>query len=298
MTNRTIAPENDGNSQKLMLHELAPKVALVHCQRRDEAVAVQDGEIPPPADWQSELDRRLPDFIKYTMTDELERVDSDLFVAATRLGAPGTSWQFEAWQRCTPNWKTRIARARREMRREIRGEKRKIFEERAVDIIAGVIAAEQMQKATEQIQLALRAAMMGLGAAVRATSDTGERRQLDRAEIAEADIDHVHNTLEIRGRVWCDVEVERKARESTAAPKSKGKRAEPVDDQTVMTWLQDQIRARRKKKDDTIRPTMIWVMLDQFRAQGLTRTRAGKIYGKLPKPYKGTPGPVSKSNTD
>ena len=70
-----------------------------------------------------------------------------------------------------------------------------------------------MEKATEpRFYLALRAGYDGIRELQSEPHLTaGERRELDRAEIAEAEIDHVRNTLEIRGRVWCDVEVERKS---------------------------------------------------------------------------------------
>jgi hypothetical protein len=291
MTNQLTAPEFVRSQQPLMLPELARTVALVHCQRRDEAVAVQDGE-PPPAEWLPELETRRVKFANYELANALESI------AVKWLEAPSPSWDFEAWKRCTPNWKRRIARARKEVRGLCAIEKRKIQKERTSSIIASVMADERTMQTTQAIRFALRAAMMSLEAAVRATSDTGERRKLDRAEIAEASIDHLHNTLEIRGRVWCGVEVECKPPKSAAPLKPKSKRVAPVEDQTVMTWLKDQIGARRKKNEDTIRPTMIWLMRDRFRAHGLTRKRAGKIYAKLPKPYKGTPGPSPKSNTD
>ena len=43
---------------------------------------------------------------------------------------------------------------------------------------------------------------------------------------------------------------------------------------------------------------MIEAMRYRFGAQGLTRKRAGKLYTRLSAEFKGTPGPVSKSNTD
>ena len=46
MTDQTTAPKADGNPQKLRLHELLQLVPI-HCQRRDEAIAVQDGISDP-----------------------------------------------------------------------------------------------------------------------------------------------------------------------------------------------------------------------------------------------------------
>jgi hypothetical protein len=52
MTDQTTAPKADGNPKKLRLHELAYKLVPIHCQRRDEAIAVQDGDLSPPPEWQ------------------------------------------------------------------------------------------------------------------------------------------------------------------------------------------------------------------------------------------------------
>jgi hypothetical protein len=296
MTNQTIAPEADGSPQKLMLYELAFRLVPIHCQRRDEAIDVQDGG-PIPPEWQSEFEKRRADSIKRELAARLSEFDlSDPFIASHYLGVSGT--EFDAWQERTPDWAHRIAQVRKNERRKYEADNRKAVENRAPSRVASQMAGEPAEAATIAIDQALRREMMATTSIVRVTSDRGEPRELNRAEIAKAGIDHVHNSLEIRGRVWCDVEVECKSSGSAATPKPKSKRAEPVDDQTVMTWLQAQISERRKKNQDTIRPTMIWAMRDRFRAQGLTRQRAGKIYGKLPKPYKGTPGPSPKSNTD
>jgi hypothetical protein len=208
VTYETTAPEANRSSQKLMLYELAPKVARIHCERRDEAVGVEDGRLPP-SEWGHELDDRRLEFIKRNLDIALGQFDSsDLFIAALFLGVSSTSGEFEVWKLRNSDWQTRIARVRTERRREYEAEKRKILEDRAFSTVAGHMAGERKQQATEEIQLALRAALMDPKATVRATSNAGERRQLDRAEIVEAGIDHVRNRLEIRGSWWCDVEVE------------------------------------------------------------------------------------------
>jgi hypothetical protein len=208
VTYQTTAPEANRSPQKLMLYELAPKVARIHCERRDEAVDVEDGRLPP-SEWGPELENRRLEFIKRNLDIALGEFDSsDLFIAALFWGVPSTSGEFEVWKRCTPDWQARIARVRTKRRREYEAKQRKILEERALSTVAGHMARERKEQATEEIQLALRAAMMDPEATVRATPDAGERRQLDRAEIAEAGIDHVRNTLEVRGSVWCTVEVE------------------------------------------------------------------------------------------
>jgi hypothetical protein len=229
VTYRTTAPETNRSQQKLMLHELAPKVARIHCERRDEAVDVQDSRLPP-SDWDHELDNRRLEFIERNLDVALRDFDSsERFIAVLFLGVPGASGEFEVWKRRNSDWETRIARVRTERRKEYEAEKRKILEERAFSIVAGHMADERKQQATEEIQLALRAAMIDPEASVQATSDAGERRQLDRAEIVEAGIDHVRNTLEVRGSLWCNVEVEcngfASEKDTKAAPESE--KAEP-----------------------------------------------------------------------
>ena len=183
MTNHTAALKA-GPIPRLMLWELAPLVARALCEQRDEATGVQDGDLKPPAAWRPELKKRRLEFINRELTIALEQFDSsDPFVATTSL-----------------------AHARK--RKEYEAQKRKMVGKRASDIVARLVANEKKQQATEEIQLALHAAMMDPKATVQATSEAGERRQLDRVEIVEAGIDHVRNRLEIRGSWWCDVEVE------------------------------------------------------------------------------------------
>jgi hypothetical protein len=300
VTYRATAPEPNHSQQKLMLHELAPRVARIHCEQRDEAVDLQDSRLPP-SDWDHELDHRRLEFIERNFDIALEEFDSsDLFIAVLYLGVPGTSGAFEVWKHRNPDWETRISLVRTERRREYEAEKRKILEERAFSVVAGHMADERKQQATEEIQLALRAAMMDPEAKVRATSDAGERRQLDRAEIVEAGIDHVRNRLKIRGSWWCDVEVECSpikappvapsgTRVPDADPASRNVTIDTPSDEVVNAYLVLE-QARRIDAGEKCGMTEVRVYL-RHKFSHLSRDDADRFYGKLDSILKPTTGP-------
>jgi hypothetical protein len=76
MTDQTAAPEADQSPQKLMLHELAPMVERIHCERRDEVVDVEDRR-PPPFEWGHELDKRRHELIERNLAIALNEFESN-----------------------------------------------------------------------------------------------------------------------------------------------------------------------------------------------------------------------------
>ena len=264
MTNHTAALKAGPMPQRLMLWELAPLVARALCEQRDEATGVQDGDLKPPAAWRPELKNRRLEYIKRELTIALEQFDSsDPFVATTSL-----------------------AHARK--RKEYEAQKRKMVAKRAPRIVARLIANEKKQQATEEIQLALRAAMMDPETTVRATSEAGERRQLDRAEIVEAGIDHVRNRLEIRGNWWRDVEVECpptiKAPPSPDAPDN-----DTPSDKVVNAYLVLE-QARRIDADEKCGKNEVRLYLPK-EFPHLSRDDADRFYDKLDSSLRPTTGP-------
>jgi hypothetical protein len=199
----------DPGPQRLMLHELAAKVARGHCERRDQAIAVLNGEEPPPPEWAGELQERRERYVDREL--DIARKD---FVTET-TGAPRSLEERAVWLRQGETRASRLAQAEAKWQQKHEARTRAWAEARAGEIAAGNLAQELADKATEAILHALGSAMMDQGAEVWATPEGGERRRLDRAEIAEAEIDFItdswsgrpRNRLKIRGRLWCDVEV-------------------------------------------------------------------------------------------
>jgi hypothetical protein len=111
--------------------------------------------------------------------------------------APPTEWRKELAQR-------RRKFMKREKALRLGGS---VDRDWAAGVVARRMARDRAKAATNEIRRALHAAIMEPGAKVVATSDSGERRQLDRAELTDAVIDFVGNRLEIRGHWWIDVEV-------------------------------------------------------------------------------------------
>ena len=88
-----------------MLCELAAQVAPAQCLERDEAVAIEEEERPPPDEWRAELEKRRLELIDRNLAIALNDFDcNDNFVATIFLGSPGTSSEFGAWKRSNPDW--------------------------------------------------------------------------------------------------------------------------------------------------------------------------------------------------